>query len=143
MTDWGSVLVSGYGWGDSIEDSPKHVTQFTSNPVKGDGFVHRASGQHTIQVHTVNFSGNIAFEATMGRDPNIGPWVQVPVTNTLSSDVYQNLQFQYDIPVPGIPSSGKTLELNDFYYIVGNYTWIRANVSNISGGDIMSIKLAF
>ena len=143
MSDFGETMVSGFSFRGSVEGGNTHVTAFVGDPVVGDGLRHRASGFHTLQVNTINFSGNIAIEATMSRDPLAGPWLPVSLTALTDGTVYPNLQFVFDCPVPGIPSSGKTVELNNFYSVLGQFTWLRANVSNVSNGIISSIKVAF
>ena len=142
-TDFGEVMVSGLNYYGSIENGNTKISQFTSSPVKGDGLVHRASGQHTIQIHTINFTGNIVIEGTLDRNPLTTNWLPVPLTNTMFENTTTDLEFFYQNPVPGVPYSGKTVQLNNFYIASGQYAWIRANISNISNGIVDSIKISF
>ena len=142
-TDFGEVLVSGLNYNGSIENEPTKQSSYISEPKKGDGLVHRASGQHTIQIHTINFSGNIVIEGTLNRDPWTATWIPVPLTNSMFGNTTTDLGFVYQNPVPGVPYSGKTVQLNNFYIASGQYAWLRANISNISNGIVDSIKLAF
>jgi hypothetical protein len=142
-TDWGEVLVSGFSYSGGLENALDKNTSYISPPVKGDGLIHRASGQHTIQIHTINFSGNISIDATMDRDPASGAWLPVQLTDTQSGNVVTSLNFLYPIPVPGVPNSGKTVQINKFYMAVGQYSWLKANISNVTNGTVDSIKIAF
>lgn len=142
-TDFGEVLVSGFSYNAGIGNAPTKQTSYVSPPVKGDGLIHRASGQHTIQIHTINFTGNIVIEATMDRDPNSGAWLPVQLTDTITGNVVTELQYVFPIPVPGVPFSGKTVEINKFYMVIGQYAWLQANISNVSNGIVDSIKIAF
>src|ERR1039457_2611221 len=142
-TDFGEVMVSGLNYYGSVENQHTKQTSFVSPPCKGDALVHRASGQHTIQIHTINFNGNISIEGTLDRYSNTGAWLPVQLTNTMTSNVATDLGYIYTIPVPGVPYSGKTIELNQFFIATGQYAWLRANISNISNGIVDSIKLSF
>lgn len=142
MTDWGEVLVSGLDYYGELPWQGNNYN-YLSKPVKGDGLVHRASGYHTIQIHTINFSGTITIEATLSRDPAQGPWLPIPLTNTATGEVFTSLPFQFVYPVPGVPYSGKTLETNQFFSAVGQYAWLRANITNISAGKCELIKIAY
>ncbi len=172
MADFGSVLVSGFG-STSLQNEPKYGYQnpfpkrplinndgaagdgagyidtqqkpahFVSHPVKADGLVHRASGFHTLQVHTINLNGNIKIEGTLSRDPLIGPWAPVELIDTDTHQIFTDLGFTFVLPVPGVPFSGKTKEINKFYNIVGQYAYLKANISNVTLGAVESIKLSF
>jgi hypothetical protein len=142
-TDYGEVLVSGLSFGGSVEDQPTKQTSYISEPVKGDGLVHRASGLHTIQIHTINTTADIMFEATLDRDPCSTAWIPISITNTSTGNISTVLHYVYNSSVPNIPSSGKTIELNEFFTAQGQYAWIRVNISNISNGIIDGIKVSF
>jgi len=140
MTDFGSVLVSGLEYEGGLENKT-HIKQFTSNPVKGPG-LEKYTGSGTIQIHTINLTGNIQIEATLSKDSNCGPWVIIPLTNTMNSNVSTVLNFVFPNPVPGISSSA-LIQTNNFYSIVGQYAWLRANVWGISTGSVELVKLSF
>jgi len=141
VTDFGAVLVSGLGI--QIQNANVHTPDFISQPVRGDGLVHRASGFHTLQVHTINFTGNVTIEGSLSRDRDAGPWTPVVMTDTVTGEAFTSLDFLFVYPVPGVPYTGKTIRINKFYSIVGQYAWLRANVVNIKTGLLDSIKLAF
>jgi len=142
-TDWGEVLVSGFGYDSGLQNANAHQTSYISPPCKGDGLVHRASGQHTIQIHTINFSGNIAIWATMDKDPNSGAYLPVQLTDTQTGNVSTSLSYVYPVNGTGTQGSGKTVQINKFYTAIGQYAWLYANISGVKGGFVDSIKIAF
>jgi hypothetical protein len=141
-TDFGEILISGLSHNAGMENQ-KTITNYVSPPCKGDGLVHRASGQHTIQIHTINANASISIEATLDRDPKSGAWIPIQLTDTETGEITTQLNYIFNMPVPGVPYSGKTVELNKFYMAVGQYSWLRANVSSITNGIIDYIKLNF
>jgi hypothetical protein len=107
---------------------------YISEPVKGDGLVHRSNGQHTLFVRTINFTGNISFEGTLDLNPDCATYVIVPVVNPI--DNTSNVQLNFD-------HRAGTGNSHTFYSLTGQFSWIRANISNIAFGSIDSIKIAF
>ena len=142
-TDFGAVLVAGLSYKGGIENSPINQTSYMSEPTRGDGLIHRASGQHTIQIHTINANATITIEATMDRDPNSGAWLAIPLTNTLTGEISATQNYVFTPPTPGIANGGKTVELNQFFLASGQYAWLRCNVTNMTNGIIDSVKMAF
>jgi hypothetical protein len=110
------------------EDNNPTANSYVSMPVIGDGILHRASGKHTLYVHTMHFTGNVVIEATMGADSNIGPYLTIPITNTMYGNSIDTLNFS-------------NTTTHDFYTILGQYTYIRANVQSMSAGILASITL--
>ena len=142
-TDFGEVLVSGLSYYGSVENQPTKQTSYVSPPVKGDGLVHRASGRHTIQIHTINANACITIEATLDRNPNTEAWLPIPLINIMSGEVASVLNYRFVEPVPGVPYSGKTVDLNQFFMADGQYSYLRANITCLTNGIIDSIKIAF
>jgi len=142
MTDWGEVLISGLSYSGGVGNVSK-TTQYLSQPVKANGLVNRSNGQHTLQVHCINFTGNIQIEATLSKDPTVGPWVVIPLTNTMNNQVTTAINLSFAPEVPELPPSIPTVNFNQFYSIVGQYAWIRANVTNILSGSVELVKLGF
>ena len=50
---------------------------YTSEPVKGDGYYGFADGLHTMSFHVVNFTGRIHLEATIVEQPAATDWFQI------------------------------------------------------------------
>ena len=142
-TDWGAVLVSGIDFSGGLQNNTANPN-YISAPVKGNGLLNKSNGLHSIQIQTTNFTGNIQIEATLDKNANTAVWIPVNLTDTESGAVSKSLAFSIPQAVPGNYYSGSiTTQINKFYSIVGQYAWIRANVSVISGGILQSIKLAF
>ncbi len=142
-TDWGEVLVSGFSYSGGLQNANTCQTSYVSPPVKGDGLVHRASGQHTIQIHTINFTGNISIYATMDKDSNSGAWLPVQLTNTQTGQVSTVLNYLYNTPIPSASNSSETIQTNQFFIAFGQYAWLQANISNVSNRIVDFIKIAF
>lgn len=141
MTDFGIVMVSGLDFRGGVGNESKKPTHI-SEPVKAAGLSPKAGGFQTMQIQTTNFTGNIVIEASLSRDSSSGPWVSIPLTNTITGDSDEQLVFHNNLSVVGTPNfiSNNT---NTFYTITGQYAWLRANVSNISDGILSSIKLSY
>lgn len=143
MTDFGEVLISGLNYRSSVRNEPIKQSNYISKPVKGNGLVHHSGGSHTIQIHTINFNGNIAIEATLDKCPDSDNWVTIPLTNTFTGLTETILGYTYTLPVPQNPDySGRTILKNDIFIAVGQYAWLRANVFNMTDGIVDSVKLA-
>jgi hypothetical protein len=142
-TDFGAVLVSGLNFNSNVRNEPDKQPAYTSLPVKGDGLINRASGLHTVQIHTINFTGNIQIEGTLDSNICNATWISAPLTNTVTGNTTTTLSYTFNIPIPGQSSSGKTVQTNDFYIASGQFAWLRANISNMAAGVVDLIKVAF
>ena len=140
MTDWGSVLISGLDYHGGLENASK-PSSVIGPEVRGNGLLRRSNGLHVFQIQTSNFTGNVQIEATLDKDPNVGPWVAIPLYNAINGQTVTELSFVG--PVPNTSGSDCPIQLNNIYSSVGQYAWLRANVSAISGGILQSIKVNF
>jgi hypothetical protein len=139
--DFGCVIIEGLDYSGGIGNSRRKSNVITE-PVKGPGLQPRTNGQQTIQIQTSNFSGNVIIEATLSRDPFQGPWSAIPLINGMNGESAIQLTYIYPMSVVNVQNSGRTIKTNKIYNIVGQYSWIRANISNISNGILQSIKVA-
>ena len=121
---------------NGVGSSP--IQSYTGNPFKGDGFYGRSDGLHTIQVNLIGFKGKIEIQGTLEVNPTGSDWFTVELgTGAQSVDTTgliteQNItQVEYTSPA----TNSKT------YNFVGNYVWIRAKISEWTGGTVHSIKL--
>jgi len=133
MSDFGAVIVSGMGI--QVSNNSAFGNSFVSEPVKGDGLVRRASGKHTLFIHTINFTGNITIEGTLAGNPNNGPWLPVNLIDTMSENTSTTLSYKFN-------TNNCHTETQEFYNIIGQYSWLRANISNFTYGLLDSIKLS-
>lgn len=114
---------------------------------KGDGYYSRDDGLHTVQISLTGFIGTIEIEGTLGVDPedpfytncNDGTdWSPVLVESPLcvtTTGLWQcelrPMTLVYTEPETSIK----------VYNFTGNYTWLRAYITNWTDGTIQSIKL--
>jgi hypothetical protein len=114
---------------------------------KGDGYYSRTDGIHTVQITLTNFVGVIEIEGTLGVDPqdpfytncNDGTdWSPVLVEQCTCIDTTGCMQMteaqnrlEYTTPTTTVKT----------WSFTGNYTWLRAFISNWTAGTINNIKL--
>lgn len=114
---------------------------------KGDGYFSRADGLHTVQFSLTNFVGVIEIEGTLGVDPqdpfytncNDGTdWSPVMITEPhcvsttgLWGSSIVPFRLTYTTPTTDVL----------IYNFTGNYTWLRAYITDWTAGTINSIKM--
>ena len=114
---------------------------------KGDGYYSRADGLHTVQIRLTDFVGVIEIEGTLGVDPkdpfytncNDGTdWSPVMIeephcvsTTGLWGSSIVPFRLSYTVPTTGVW----------MYNFTGNYTWLRAYITEWTAGTINSIKM--
>jgi len=142
--DWGASLVSGWSYNGNHCNGNVELVSFTSDPVKSDGLIHRASGVHTLQVHTINLNGNIQLLGTLDKEVTTQTdWIPVNIVDVMTSNVSNVLVYTYSVPTVFDRCDQKTLEINSIYTITGQYSWLKAYGSNIARGAVESIKISF
>jgi len=103
------------------------ATDVVSQPILGDGSLHRASGQHTLYAKATNLTANITIEGTIGIDTT-GPWLIVPLTNTLTGNVTTELNYS-------------NISGTECYSITGQFTFLRARVQDYSTGILDNLSI--
>ena len=114
---------------------------------KGDGYYSRSDGMHTVQIRLTDFVGVIEIEGTLDSDPNDPfytncndgtDWSPVMIeephcvsTTGLWGSSIVPFRLSYTTPTTGVW----------MYNFTGNYTWLRAFVSDWTAGTINSIKM--
>jgi hypothetical protein len=138
MKDFGYNLVNNISCNNEI-NGVKIPASFISTPVKGNGLINKSNGLHTVQIITSNFTGNIKFEATLSStiDDNVA-WISINILDKMSNVTHNKLEYNYSLN-----TSVNPVQTNEIFYIIGQYSWIRANVSGVITGILQSIKLAF
>ena len=113
----------------------------------GDGYYSRSDGLHTVQIALTNFVGTIEIEATLGVDPkdpfytncNDGTdWSPVLVERPIcvsTTGLWQTEIVPFKLEYSNPETSIKV------YNFTGNYTWVRAFITEWVGGTINSIKM--
>ncbi len=115
---------------------------------KGDGYYSRDDGLHTVQITLTNFVGTIEIEGTLGVDPedpfytncNDGTdWAPVIVEEAQcvsTTGLWGSVKVPFKLVYDGDPETSTKV-----YNFTGNYTWIRAYITEWVGGTINSIKM--
>ena len=115
---------------------------------KGDGFYSRSDGLHTVQIRLTDFVGVIEIEGTLGVDPedpfytncNDGTdWSPVLVEKPVcvsTTGLWQTEIVPFKLVYDGAPETSIKM-----YNFIGNYTWVRAYITEWVGGTINSIKM--
>ena len=114
---------------------------------KGDGFYSRDDGLHTVQIVLTGFIGTIEIEGTLGVDPkdpfytncnDSTDWAPVVIeeaTCVLTTGLWASRKVPFKLEY--------TEATTDIlvYNFTGNYTWLRAYITNWTDGTINSIKM--
>lgn len=121
---------------------------YTSDNLKGDGYFSNSDGFHTVQVNLTEFQGAVDIYGTLATEPAEGDWISIGLEapGSLASN-------RYVIDTTGLISlagSDTTSSINysitattvsSTFNFVGNYVWLRAQVSNWTAGTVTSIEL--
>ena len=116
------------------------VKNVTGPSVPGDGYYNRSDGIHTVQWSISDFVGRIKIQAALSQTPVESDWF----------DISLGSPSEYTVDTTGkvstasiIPVSYTEATTGSFVYnFIGNYVWIRANVSNWTAGSVISILLS-
>lgn len=116
------------------------VKTVTGPSVPGDGYYNRSDGIHTVQWSIVNFLGKIKLQASLNNDPTDADWFDIPLGSLLEHTVdttgkVSTILIHHVLYTE--PTTGSFV-----FNFVGNYVWIRANVSEWTAGSITSILLS-
>lgn len=124
---------------------------YFSDIAKGEGYYGSSDGLHSIQFQTSNFVGTIEMQASLASQPSNNDWFTIVLGSTnLNISNLNNSSFSIDasggisdyINVTSLNYSqpNSSISILNFF---GNYTWIRAKISNFQQGTIGSIKYNF
>lgn len=106
----------------------------------GDGYYNRSDGLHTVQWSLDEFAGKIQFQASLMVDPQEDDWFTVGL----------GFDNQYTVDTSGLVS---TLTITTLDYtdpttgafnanFVGNYVWVRVNITDWTTGSINQIVMS-
>lgn len=101
---------------------------YSSNPVKGDGYFGNSDGLHTVQIKLTDFNGTVSMQGTLATGPLETDWFNVQLTDGSGNSVSS---IQYNTAT----------SIVSCYNFVGNFVWVRANVSNWTRGTVNSIQV--
>jgi hypothetical protein len=114
-----TILSSQVHAGDSA------VQTVTSDKVQGDGYYGRSDGFHTVQINLADFTGDLTFQGTLAITPTDEDWFDIETTDQLTTLSY----------------SSDSTTVNIFKNFIGNFVWIRVQVTNWTTGSISSILM--
>lgn len=95
---------------------------FVSNVVAAANYYGGQGSIQTITIQLTDFVGKITLRATLNDLAESAPWFDL--------DVYDNTA-----------GPGETTTVS--YAPIGNFTWLRADITEFTGGTINSITVAF
>ena len=110
----------------------------TSGKVKGDAYFGQSDGLHTIVIDLNDFIGTIKIQGSLETDPTATDWFDIDLnegqfsidTTGLIADVLLDT-LTYAVAETSMKA----------YNCTGNFVWLRADVSNWTGGTITRIEL--
>jgi hypothetical protein len=112
--------------------------EYSSNPIKGDGYFGGSDGIHTVQVNLQEFIGKIEIQATLASNPSEDDWFTVKLgVNNLTVDTTGLISeaaasyVEYISATSGIKT----------YNVIGNFVWLRAKVSDWTEGTVNNIRI--
>lgn len=100
------------------------VESVVGEKFKGDGYYGRSDGIHTVQYIYSGLVGTIKIQGTLAIDPHQADWVTIPET------------------VSEITEDSSTESKSLIKNFVGNFVWIRAEITNWSSGTVNYILLS-
>jgi hypothetical protein len=113
-------------------------TTLTSEKVKGDAYFGQSDGLHTVVVNITGFTGTIKIQGSLETTPGDNDWFDIELgTDDFTVDTSGLITKQaaeslvYNIAETSMKS----------YNAVGNFVWLRANISNWQSGTISSIEM--
>jgi len=97
-------------------------TAFDSNQQKGVGYYRSRRSTQSVRFQLSEFVGKITIQGTLDADPQ---------TDDQWFDVYEY-------------GDGSSQETGDFSQaLIGNFTWLRARVTDFTGGTITAVTLTY
>ena len=107
---------------------------FNGDPVKAASYYTKGTGIQTGSWYLVGFEGTITFEGTLESDPLTDSYFEI-------ADPITSLEIINPIEPPTITNT--PLTENSSVNIEGNYTWIRARVTDFTAGAITKVSLGY
>lgn len=114
------TLIPSTAFGSAVGNYDGSSLSFTSDKHKGDGYYGYADGVHTVAIFPSNLEATIQMQATLATSPVEADWFDV--TNATLGD---------DSTVQNTATT---------FTFTGNFTWIRAKVTNFVAGTITKVQ---
>jgi hypothetical protein len=114
-----TTLIPTTTFGANVGNYVNTLDSFNSNAAIGGGYYGSNDGLHSTSYTVTNFLGNIVLQGTLAKTPQDSDWFTIPETNYV-----------------GTANAGVLTTSTNF---VGNFVWIRANVTLFSQGTINKV----
>lgn len=116
------------------------VKNITGPSVPGEGYYNRSDGIHTVQWSITEFVGKIKLQAALSKEPVESDWFDI----SLGSMSEYTVDTTGKVSTASITSVSYTESTTGsfVYNFIGNYVWIRVNVSEWTAGSVISILLS-
>ena len=109
-----------------------------SDKVKGDGYYGMSDGLHTIMIDLNGFIGTIKRQGSLAQEPTEADWFMIELDRgavSLDTTGKASALVETSLTYTSAETSIKS------YNAIGNFVWIRADISDWSAGTISRIEL--
>tara|TARA_B100001057_G_C22847573_1_gene949675 strand:- start:1260 stop:1655 length:396 start_codon:yes stop_codon:yes gene_type:complete len=113
-------------------------TTLTSEKVKGDAYFGQSDGLHTIMVNLNGFIGSVKIQGSLETTPGDNDWFDIELGTddfVVDTSGLVTKQAAESLVYNVVETSMKS------YNAVGNFVWLRANISSWQSGTISSIEM--
>lgn len=119
MSNATATLIPTTTFGGNVGNYVNTLDSFNSNAALGDGYFGSNDGLHSASYSVTNFLGNIILQGTLVKTPSEADWFNISDTNYV-----------------GTANVGILTTSSNF---IGNFVWVRANVTVFSQGTINKV----
>lgn len=113
-------------------------TTLTSEKVKGDAYFGQSDGLHTVVVNLNSFTGIVKIQGSLETTPGDNDWFDIELGTddfVVDTSGLVTKQAAESLVYNVVETSMKS------YNAVGNFVWLRANISSWQSGTISSIEM--
>jgi len=113
-------------------------TTLTSEKVKGDAYFGQSDGLHTVMINLNSFTGIVKIQGSLESTPGDNDWFDIELGTddfVVDTSGLVTKQAAESLIYNTVETSMKS------YNAVGNFVWLRANISNWQSGTISSIEM--
>lgn len=133
-----TTLISTTSFGAPTGNYDGSSTEFSSKPIKGDGYLGRSDGIHTVAWKVTGFSGSITVQATLEKLPEEADWFDVKLGALGAASVdTTGLVSEASVRTVNYADPSST---SATYNFTGNFVWIRVLIRDFSAGTINFVQ---
>ena len=113
-------------------------TTLTSEKVKGDAYFGQSDGLHTVMINLNSFTGIVKIQGSLESTPGDNDWFDIELGTddfVVDTSGLVTKQAAESLIYNTVETSMKS------YNAVGNFVWLRADISNWQSGTISSIEM--